>query len=168
MRDLSRSLCENTNTQMALDWDDFRYFLAVARTGRLTTAARRLNVDHATCSRRIAALEGALAAKLFERRPQGYFLTNYGERLIAMAEAIESQILAAQSDVGGQDLALSGTVRIGAPDGFTTYFLAPRIGQLTTKYPSSISSSSQARACSPCRSARRISRSRSTGRSKAR
>jgi DNA-binding transcriptional LysR family regulator len=120
---------------MTLDWDDLRYFLAVARAGRLTTAARRLHVDHATCSRRIAALETALAAKLFERRPQGYFLTNHGERLVTMAEAMESQALAAQSEVGGKDLTLSGTVRIGAPDGFSTYFLAPRIGQLTAKYP---------------------------------
>ncbi|MCK9914315.1 LysR family transcriptional regulator [Microbacteriaceae bacterium K1510] len=120
---------------MTLNWDDLRYFLAVARTGKLTTAARRLHVDHATCSRRVAALETALAAKLFERRPQGYFLTNYGNSLMAMAEAMESQVLAAQKEVGGQDSSLSGTVRIGAPDGFTTYFLAPRIGQLTAKYP---------------------------------
>lgn len=120
---------------MSLNWDDLRYFLAVARAGRLTTAARRLRVDHATCSRRIAALESALAATLFERRPQGYFLTSYGHRLIAMAETMESQVLAAQNEVGGQDLSVSGTVRISAPDGFTTYFLAPRIGQLTAKYP---------------------------------
>jgi DNA-binding transcriptional LysR family regulator len=120
---------------MALDWDNLRYFLAVARAGRLTTAARRLHVDHATCSRRIAALEATLAAQLFERRPQGYFLTDYGNRLLAMAEAMESQVLAAQNEVGGQDLLLSGTVRIGAPDGFTTYFLAPRIGQLAANYP---------------------------------
>jgi DNA-binding transcriptional LysR family regulator len=120
---------------MSLNWDDLRYFLAVARAGRLTTAARRLHVDHATCSRRIAALEAALAATLFERRPQGYFLTDYGHRLMAMAETMESQVLAAQSEVGGQDLSLSGTARIGAPDGFTTYFLAPRIGRLTAKYP---------------------------------
>lgn len=120
---------------MTLDWNDLRYFLAVARSGRLTTAARRLNVDHATCSRRIAALEAALAAKLFERRPQGYFLTNHGERLVAMAEAMESQAIAAQSEVGGKDLTLSGAVRIGAPDGFCTYFLASRIGELTATYP---------------------------------
>jgi DNA-binding transcriptional LysR family regulator len=120
---------------MALDWDNLRYFLAVARAGRLTTAARRLHVDHATCSRRIAALENSLSAKLFERRPQGYFLTSYGERLVAMAEVMESQALAAQNEVGGQDLSISGTVRIGVPDGFTTYFLAPRIGQLTARYP---------------------------------
>jgi DNA-binding transcriptional LysR family regulator len=49
------------------DWDDLRFFLAVARSGRLTAAARRLSADHATVSRRIASLEQALKAKLFER-----------------------------------------------------------------------------------------------------
>jgi DNA-binding transcriptional LysR family regulator len=135
MRGHSPGACENANTAMIFDWDDLRYFLAVVRAGRLTTAARRLHVDHATCSRRIAALEKALAVKLFERRPQGYFVTNHGARLVEIAEVIETQALAAQSEIGGKDLTLAGTVRIGAPDGFGTYFLAPRIGRLLAKYP---------------------------------
>lgn len=117
------------------DWDDLRFFLAVARVGRLTVAARRLGADHATVSRRITALEDALKAKLFERRPQGYALTEHGERLLAKAEAIETQALAVSSEIGGADLALSGTVRIGAPDGFGTLFLAPRTANLTQQFP---------------------------------
>lgn len=117
------------------DWDDLRFFLSVARAGRLTVAARRLGADHATVSRRITSLESGLKAKLFERRPQGYLLTSHGERLLAIAEAIETQAFAAQSEIGGADLALSGTVRIGAPDGFGSYFLAPRIGTLADRYP---------------------------------
>jgi DNA-binding transcriptional LysR family regulator len=80
-------------------------------------------------------LEKALAVKLFERRPQGYFVTNHGARLIEIAEVIETQALAAQSEIGGKDLTLAGSVRIGAPDGFGTYFLAPRVGRLLAKYP---------------------------------
>lgn len=117
------------------DWDDLRFFLAVARVGRLTVAARRLGADHATVSRRITALEDALKAKLFERRPQGYALTEHGERLLAKAEAIETQALAVSSEIGGADLALSGTVRIGAPDGFSSMFLAPRTASLTQQFP---------------------------------
>jgi DNA-binding transcriptional LysR family regulator len=117
------------------DWDDLRFFLAVARVGRLTVAARRLGADHATVSRRITALEDALKAKLFERRPQGYALTEHGERLLSKAEAIETQALAVSSEIGGADLALSGTVRIGAPDGFGTMFLAPRTASLAQQYP---------------------------------
>lgn len=117
------------------DWDDLRYFLAVARSGRLTTAAKQLGADHATVSRRITALEDALKATLFERRPQGYALTAQGERLLSNAEAMETQAFAAASDIGGSDLALSGTVRIGAPDGIGTTFLAPRLGRFAAAYP---------------------------------
>lgn len=117
------------------DWDDLRFFLAVARCGRLTTAARRLGADHATVSRRISSLEAALKAKLFERRPQGYGLTLHGEQLLTKAETMETEALAIQSDIGGADMALSGTVRIGAPDGFGTAFLAPRLARLVASYP---------------------------------
>ncbi|KRE18318.1 LysR family transcriptional regulator [Bosea sp. Root381] len=117
------------------DWDDLRFFLAVARSGRLTAAARRLGADHATVSRRVTALEEALKAKLFERRPQGYTLTAHGERLLAKAESMETEALAIQSDIGGADMALAGTVRIGAPDGFGTSFLAPRLAGLAGAYP---------------------------------
>lgn len=120
---------------MKFDWDDLRYFLSVARAGRLTVAARRLGADHATVSRRITSLETALKAKLFERRPHGYQLTAQGEQLLANAEAIETQALAAQSEIGGADLSLSGAVRIGTPDGLGSMFLAARITALAERYP---------------------------------
>lgn len=117
------------------DWDDLRFFLAVARSGRLTAAARRLGADHATVSRRITSLEESLKAKLFERRPQGYALTGHGEQLLAKAESMETEALAIQSEIGGADMALSGTVRIGAPDGFGSTFLASRFAGLAKSYP---------------------------------
>ena len=119
----------------AFDWNDLRFFLAVARAGRLTVAARQLEADHTTVSRRISALEHALKTKLFERRPQGYSLTEEGERLLSKAETMESQALAVASEIGGSDLALSGTVRVGAPDGFGTYFLARELGALAERHP---------------------------------
>ena len=119
----------------SFDWDDLRFFLAVARAGRLTAAARQLEADHTTVSRRISALEHALKAQLFERKPQGYSLTEQGERLLGLAEGMETQALAVASEVGGADLALSGTVRIGAPDGIGTYFLAPELGALAERHP---------------------------------
>lgn len=112
------------------EWSDLRHFLALARAGKLIAAARRLGVEHSTVSRRIAALEAALGAKLFEKGPHGYTLTAAGERLLATAENMESLALSAQGQIGGTDLGASGTVRIGAPDGFGTFFLAPRIGAL--------------------------------------
>ena len=117
------------------DWNDLQAFLAVARTGRLTAAAARLGADHTTVARRITALERGLKAKLFNRSPTGYSLTPQGERLMPSAESIESLALTAQSEVGEADLSVSGTVRIGAPEGFGSYFLAPRMCRLAEAHP---------------------------------
>jgi DNA-binding transcriptional LysR family regulator len=117
------------------DWDNLKAFLAVARTGRLTSAAARLGADHTTISRRIGALETALRASLFNRSPTGYSLTVQGEQLMATAEAMESLSFTAQESVGETDLSISGAVRIGAPEGFGSYFLAPRLGKLCDRHP---------------------------------
>ena len=117
------------------DWNHLQDFLAVARTGRLTAGARHMGVDHTTLARRIAALEAALKARLFDRSPQGYALTAHGERLMVRAEGVESLILAAQAEVGEADLSVSGVVRIGAPEGFGSYFLAPRLPHLAERHP---------------------------------
>ena len=118
------------------DWGDFQVFLAVARSGQISRAGQQLGLDHATVGRRIARLERSLAAHLFDRSPRGYQLNDAGERLLARVEAMESAVYGAQGDVGGVDLELSGTVRVGVPDGFGTMFLAPRIGALCRAHPS--------------------------------
>ena len=73
------------------DWNDLRYFLELSRQGKLVKAALRLQVDHTTVSRRIASLEKQLQARLFDKSPTGYQLTDAGMRLLPMAEKIESQ-----------------------------------------------------------------------------
>ncbi len=118
-----------------MDWDNVRVFLAVARAGQFVAGARRLHLDHATASRRVAALEAALGAKLFDRRTTGARLTSAGERFLAAAEQMESAFLHAQSDVSGLDVELAGDVRIGAPDGFSTYYLAEALGPFIARNP---------------------------------
>ena len=117
------------------DWNDLPSFLAVARSGRLTAAAQRLQIDHTTLSRRITALEHALKAKLFDRSPSGYTLTEQGRRLLPTAEEMERLALVAQESVGGTAASVEGQVRIGAPEGFGSYFLAPRIAALKALHP---------------------------------
>src|SRR4051812_49883877 len=56
----------------AIDWDDFRFVLAIVRGGSVSAAARQLGVDHATVIRRVDRLEHTLSAKLFDRRKTGY------------------------------------------------------------------------------------------------
>lgn len=118
-----------------MNWDDVRLFLAVARSGQFLAAARRLGVNHATLARRVSALEAALGTQLFVRRPQGCEMTEEGERFLVSAERMETEMLAAQASLGRTDAAISGTVRIGAPDGFGVSFLAPRLGRLAQRHP---------------------------------
>jgi molybdate transport repressor ModE-like protein len=82
-----------------MDWDNVRVFLAVARGGQFVAAAKRLKLDHATVSRRIAALEETVGAKLFDRRTTGAKLTGAGERFISAAEQMESAFLHAQGEI---------------------------------------------------------------------
>jgi DNA-binding transcriptional LysR family regulator len=117
------------------DWNDLRAFLAVARSGRLTAAAARLGLDHSTLSRRIAALERSLRARLFDRSPTGYTLTDQGRRLLPAAEEMERLAIGAGDTVGGTSTSVAGTVRIGSPEGFGSYFLAPRIARLKAVHP---------------------------------
>ncbi len=113
-----------------MNWDDARLFLAVARTGQLLAASRRLGVNHATLSRRVSALEEALKTRLLIRRTNGCELTAEGEAFLRAAER-----MAVQASIGRIDTAVAGTVRVGAPDGFGVAFLAPRLGRLTARHP---------------------------------
>ena len=118
-----------------MDWDGVRIFLAVARAGQFLAGARRLNLDHATASRRISALEAALGAKLFDRRTTGARLTSAGERFLHAAEQMESAFLQAQAEISDVDVELTGDVRIGAPDGFSTFYLAEALGAFAERSP---------------------------------
>ena len=116
-----------------MNWDDVRIFLAVARAGQILGAARRLSLNHATVSRRVAALEEALRTKLFRRLTTGSELTPAGERLLVIAERMEADMLAARAELAEGDGQVSGTVRVGAPDGFGVSYLAPRLGALVDR-----------------------------------
>jgi DNA-binding transcriptional LysR family regulator len=118
-----------------VDWDNLRFFLELARTGRLIAAAQRLDVDHTTVSRRILALEKGIGNQLFDRRPSGYRLTEAGQRLLAHAEAMENSTLAIEESVSGGNRKVSGHVRIGATEGFGSTFLAPKLIDLCRRHP---------------------------------
>ncbi|MBP7002236.1 LysR family transcriptional regulator [Amaricoccus sp.] len=118
-----------------MKWDDLRVFLAVARQSRLQNAGRSLGLDPATVGRRIGALEVALGSKFFDRSPQGYTLTEAGRSLLDHAQAMETIAAAAVEDAGGQSDSLSGTVRIGAPDGVSNYLLIDACDALSRDNP---------------------------------
>ncbi|WP_173933654.1 LysR family transcriptional regulator [Chelativorans sp. Marseille-P2723] len=118
-----------------MNWDDIRVFLAVARAGQILGAARRLDLNHATVSRRIAALEQAIGAKLFRRLTTGTELTRAGGRLLVVAERMEADMISARAEIADEATKVAGTVRISAPDGFGVAFLAPRLWRLSMAHP---------------------------------
>ncbi len=118
-----------------MDWDNIRTFLAVARRGQFLAAGQHLRVNQATVARRVGALEAALGSTLFERSTTGVTLTDAGNRLLIHAERVEAEMLQAEADIRQRDLQLTGSVRIGAPDGFTTYFLVPALRALADRHP---------------------------------
>jgi DNA-binding transcriptional LysR family regulator len=117
------------------EWSHLQTLLILARTQRLAAAGRRLRIDHSTVSRHVAALEEAFSVRLFDRREDGFFLTAEGERLFSAAEQMESLMMDVHSDIVGRDLQLTGTVRIGVPDGLGVGFLAPRLATFAASQP---------------------------------
>ena len=117
-----------------LNWNDLRYFLEVARKGRLLSASKRLGVNHTTVARRIAALEDALEVRLFEQDETGFHLTASGETLLPLAQQVEDVTDLAQERVQQYSHTHSGKLRIGAPDGFGNSFLAAKISTFMTEH----------------------------------
>jgi DNA-binding transcriptional LysR family regulator len=117
------------------DWDDLRVFLAVARAESLSGAGKALRIDPATVGRRIARLEEAMSARLFAKSPQGYALTDEGARLLPHAEAAEQAMAGALDEVQGRAGALSGQIRIGAPDGCANYLLPQVVAAICDDNP---------------------------------
>ncbi|MGV8895423.1 MAG: LysR family transcriptional regulator [Rhodoglobus sp.] len=115
--------------------DDLRYLLAVARSGRLVSAATLLGVDHTTVRRRLDRLESALGVRLLDRGADGWELTAIGRDVAARAAPLEhvvEQVLGAAS--GGSD-GVRGTVRIVAPEGFATTFVTPCLVRVQEQHP---------------------------------
>lgn len=118
-----------------LDSDQLRIFLAIIRTGNTVAAARRLGVDHSTVSRRLSALERAIGTRLFDRSPRGLSPTAAATALIAHAERIESELIAAADSVAGRDTEARGVVRLATPEVFGTFLVAPFVVDLAARHP---------------------------------
>src|SRR5262245_61809660 len=118
-----------------MNWDDWQVFLAVARVGRVSGAARRLGVEHTTVARRIAALEKALGVPLFYRTTRGYLLTPRGQSVLATAEAMERSALEVEARARENSGALAGCVRVAMPPEFGSHWLGPQLPAFRALYP---------------------------------
>lgn len=118
-----------------MNWDDYRYFLAVAADGSLSAAARRLGQSHSTILRRLDKLEATLDARLFERFHSGYVLTAAGEELLALLAPVDERLGDVARQVSGRDAQLQGTIRITTTDTLLQSLLLPAVAAFRRQYP---------------------------------
>ncbi len=116
-------------------WDDVRFFLAVARTGSLSSAARTLRVGHVTVGRRIALLEKRLGVVLLSRTPDGFSTTSAGQAILQQCAAMESAALDLERIAAGRDSRVSGTVRLTTTEALAHQLVVPAISALRHAHP---------------------------------
>lgn len=120
---------------MSFAWDDLRVFLAVARSGSLSGAAKALGVNHSTVFRRINTFEDGLGVRLFERLATGYALTVAGEEMQASAARVEREIERVDLHISGQDLKLEGTLVVTTTDTIAENLIGPHLAAFHRAYP---------------------------------
>jgi DNA-binding transcriptional LysR family regulator len=118
-----------------IDWGDLRFVLAIARQGSALRAAQLLGVNQTTVTRRMADLETAIGADLFERKQSGYHLTPLGQRVAQAAARIEDEVKALESAIGADQRALSGSVRVTTPEMLANLLIAPWLRSFRTEHP---------------------------------
>lgn len=119
----------------AMDWNDLRVFLAIARQGTLGAAARQLGQSQPTMGRRLRALEQALGQVLFQRTVDGFVLTDEGAAVLPHAERIEEETLAFQRRLSGRDQHLDGMLRLSSSDWFGAHMLTPVLSAFSRRHP---------------------------------
>lgn len=117
------------------DWDNLRIFLAAARAQSALEASHALKMSQSTISRRIQRLERDTGSKLFDRSSQGLRLTSAGHRLLEHVEVLEGTLTAVESSMISDEVALTGEIRLGATEGFGTFFLPPHLTHFCARHP---------------------------------
>src|SRR6516225_3646645 len=120
---------------MAWQWDDVRFFLAVARAGSLSGAARALGVGHVTVGRRIALLEKRLGVTLLNRTPDGFGTTSAGDAILRECMAMEHAALDLERIAAGRDSLVVGSVRMTTTEALACQVATPAIATLRQTYP---------------------------------
>jgi len=118
-----------------IDWDDIRYFLAVACGGSVRAAAKSLGVNHATVLRRIAQLEERLGALMFEKLPAGYRLTAAGDEVLELAKQMEASSLKLETRVLGRDQSVRGLLRVTLAPPLANHLLMPDFADFARLHP---------------------------------
>jgi DNA-binding transcriptional LysR family regulator len=118
-----------------VDWEDIRHFLAVGQSGTLSGAARSLDVDHATVSRRLAALEAALDVRLVDRLPRSCRLTVVGKQVFEQAVEMQAGADTINRLAKAAHAPLAGRVSLSAPPVLVAHLLAEQLARFRADYP---------------------------------
>ena len=139
MRSLTRaagaSLTENGARLNHISWDDFRVVVAIADTGAIRAAAKRLGISHATVSRHLKDLETRLKVRLFDRMSEGYVATAAGKDVVQTAQRMDDEAKILSRRIVGRDRALEGAVRITVPAFLAETLLISPIAEFRSLYP---------------------------------
>ena len=118
-----------------LDWDDYRFVDALARSGSVRGAARELNVNASTVTRRLDGLESRLGVALFTRSQRGMLLTQEGQEAVERLAVVRDELQQIERGIKGRDMRLEGRLRVAVPDVLAVHFLMRDLAQFTTQYP---------------------------------
>ncbi len=118
-----------------MDWDDFKFFSAVARCGTVRAAARELGVNPSTVTRRIEQFESRVGAKLFARTPRGLVLTPGGAAAVGEIQDVERSLARIERSIREEDRALAGTIRIVVPEFLLLGGVLREFGSFVKAYP---------------------------------
>jgi DNA-binding transcriptional LysR family regulator len=116
-------------------WDDFRYFLAVAKTSSIKRAAVDLKTTQSAVSKRVERLERALKTPLVERGPSGTRLTFQGERILSHALSAEHAFFNAAQSAQEAEGRMRGDCSMRVGDGLANYWLAQFLPAFFDRYP---------------------------------
>jgi DNA-binding transcriptional LysR family regulator len=122
-------------TGKSLDWNDVRFFLALAREGTLVKAALSLGVDQTTVGRRIAALETRLRVAVFARSSSGFELTPAGRRILDASERMNEAALDLSAHLTADQAPCNGTVVVATTETLAEHFIIPAVGELRARHP---------------------------------
>jgi DNA-binding transcriptional LysR family regulator len=117
-----------------LDWDDLRFFLAIAEHGTLSGAAKALEVTQPTVGRRLTAFEERLGARLFARSGARIALSDVGRAVLSHAERMREHALCAETLASGRDAGVQGVVRVTAAEWVVRSLLSPRLLPLLSRH----------------------------------
>jgi DNA-binding transcriptional LysR family regulator len=118
-----------------MNWNDLKYFLALAREGTISSAGRVLNVKHTTVARRIEALEVSLGTRLFDKSRTGYAMTQAAENLYQQVVSMEEKVSTINRQAANQDAALAGPLKLTIAFELANRLIVPKMKPFCQRFP---------------------------------